>query len=54
VPTLVRHWKVEQIEGLDAEAEQAREKLITRMHRIEKAGRRFASRRSEELATAAT
>jgi acyl-[acyl-carrier-protein] desaturase len=51
VPTVVRHWKVEQLEGLNAEAEQARERLITRMRRIEKAGRRFAARRDEELAT---
>jgi acyl-[acyl-carrier-protein] desaturase len=52
VPTVVRQWKVDQLEGLNAEAEQAREKLMTRMRRIEKAGRRFASRRAEELATA--
>ena len=54
VPTVVRQWKVEQLEGLNPEAEQARDRLMTRMRRIEKAGRRFASRREEELATAGT
>ena len=54
VPTVLRHWKIDQLEGLDPAAEQAREKLLTRMRRIEKAGRRFASRRDEELAAATT
>jgi acyl-[acyl-carrier-protein] desaturase len=54
VPTVVRQWKIDQLEGLNAEAEQARDKLMTRMRRIEKAGRRFASRRDAELASAST
>ena len=42
------------LEGLDAEAEQARAALVKRIDRIGKAGRRFAARRDEaqsELAT---
>jgi acyl-[acyl-carrier-protein] desaturase len=51
VPVVLRHWRVEALEGLTAEAEQARRALVTRIERIGKAGRRFASRR-DELATA--
>lgn len=49
VPVLVRRWNVEALEGLSPEAEAAREKLMTRMRRIERAGRRFSSRRAEQL-----
>jgi acyl-[acyl-carrier-protein] desaturase len=48
-PVVLRHWGVERLEGLTPEAEAARAALITRIERIGKAGRRFASRR--ELAT---
>jgi acyl-[acyl-carrier-protein] desaturase len=47
VPVVLRHWGVESLEGLDAEAEQARAALLKRIERIGKAGRRFASRRAE-------
>lgn len=49
VPVLLRRWNVEGLEGLSPEAEVAREKLITRMRRIERAGRRFSTRRAEQL-----
>jgi acyl-[acyl-carrier-protein] desaturase len=45
VPVVLRHWGVESIEGLDAEAEQARAALVKRIERIGKAGRRLAERR---------
>jgi len=55
VPVVLRHWGVESLTGLDAEAEQARAALVKRIERIGKAGRRFAARRAEhperELAT---
>ena len=55
VPVVLRHWGIESIEGLDAEAEAARASLLKRIERIGKAGRRFAARRAEsperELAT---
>jgi acyl-[acyl-carrier-protein] desaturase len=55
VPVVLRHWGIETLEGLDAEAEQARDSLVQRIGRIGKAGRRFAARRDEarerELAT---
>ena len=51
VPVVLRHWGIEQLEGLDAEAEQARDALVKRIGRIGKAGRRFAARRDEQLAS---
>ena len=50
VPVVLRHWGVEGLTGLDAEAEQALASLLKRIERIGKAGRRFASRRDEQLA----
>ncbi len=52
VPVVLRHWNIEALEGLDAEAEQARAALVKRIGRIGKAGRRLAERRdgaSEQL-----
>jgi acyl-[acyl-carrier-protein] desaturase len=46
-PVVLRHWGIEELEGLDAEAEQARAALVQRIGRIGKAGRRFAARRDE-------
>jgi acyl-[acyl-carrier-protein] desaturase len=47
VPVVLRHWNLASIEGLDAEAEQARAALVKRIDRIGRAGRRFAARRDE-------
>lgn len=47
VPVVLRHWKVESVEGLDDEAEAAREQLITRIDRIGRAGRRLRERQAE-------
>ncbi|MGQ0830878.1 MAG: acyl-ACP desaturase [Microthrixaceae bacterium] len=49
VPVVLRHWGVEAIEGLSPEADAARAALVKRIDRIGKAGRRFASRRAEQL-----
>jgi acyl-[acyl-carrier-protein] desaturase len=50
-PVVLRHWGVESLEGLDAEAEQARAALVKRIERIGRAGRRLSGRRDErELA----
>ncbi len=46
VPVVLRHWGVETIDGLSPEADAARAALVTRIERIGKAGRRFASRRA--------
>ena len=52
VPVIVRQWGIDKLEGLGAQADKARDQLFKRMSRIEKAGKRFASRRDEELAPA--
>ena len=49
VPVVLRHWGVEDLRGLDAEAEQARERLLKRLARSERVARRVAERR--ELTT---
>jgi len=48
VPVVLRTWGIEDLEGLDAEAEQARAALLKRIECIGKAGRRFAARRDED------
>jgi acyl-[acyl-carrier-protein] desaturase len=45
VPVVLRHWGIETIEGLSAEAECARERIVGHIARIERIGRRLASRR---------
>ena len=47
VPVLLRNWEVESLEGLSPEAEEARKKLVKRMERIARVGRRFTDRREE-------
>src|SRR5205085_870889 len=47
VPVVLRHWDLEHLEGLSPEAEQARTRVVERIERIGRAGRRFASRDSE-------
>jgi len=44
VPVVLRHWGVEQLEGLTASAEAARARLVRRIERVGKAGRRMAER----------
>ena len=49
VPVVVRHWGIDQLTGLNAEAEQARDALMTYIGRIGKAGQRQAERRERQL-----
>jgi acyl-[acyl-carrier-protein] desaturase len=51
-PVVVRHWGVEHLEGLSPAAEEARVRLLERIERIGRAGRRFASRRDEDASVA--
>ena len=46
-PTILRNWKVESLEGLSPEAEEARAALVKRIERIGHAGRRLAERQAE-------
>jgi len=49
-PVIIRDWAVEKLEGLTPEAEEARRKLLKRINRIGKVGRRMVERRAERLA----
>ncbi|HET7718475.1 MAG TPA: acyl-ACP desaturase, partial [Acidimicrobiales bacterium] len=44
-PVVLRHWKLEELDGLSAEAEEARTRVLTYMARLEKVARRQAERR---------
>jgi acyl-[acyl-carrier-protein] desaturase len=52
VPVVLRHWAVEGLTGLDAAAEQSRDRLMARMAKSERVARRMAERRAESMATA--
>ncbi|MET0727249.1 MAG: acyl-ACP desaturase, partial [Acidimicrobiales bacterium] len=45
VPVILRHWNLTELEGLTPEAEEARARLVKRMERIARAGRRFGAKR---------
>jgi acyl-[acyl-carrier-protein] desaturase len=47
VPMIVRHWRLDQLEGLDADAEASRERLMARMAKSERVARRLTERRQE-------
>jgi acyl-[acyl-carrier-protein] desaturase len=49
-PVVLGQWQLETIEGLDAEAERAREKCLAHIARVGKAGRRMAGRREHAAA----
>lgn len=50
VPVVVRHWGIENLTGLDDDAERARDSLLTYIRRVGKAGERQAERRERMLA----
>jgi acyl-[acyl-carrier-protein] desaturase len=54
VPVVLRQWKVDELEGLDGEAEQARERLMKRLAKSERVARRMSERRDTNEATALT
>lgn len=49
LPVVVRHWKVDKLEGLTPEAEQAREKVLHQIARIERVGQRMVERSAERV-----
>ena len=49
-PVVLRDWKIESLEGLSPEAEQARDALVTQISRIGKIGRRLAEKREARKA----
>jgi acyl-[acyl-carrier-protein] desaturase len=46
-PVVRRHWGIEDLTGLDPEAEEARARLVRHMDKVAKVGRRMAARRAE-------
>jgi acyl-[acyl-carrier-protein] desaturase len=46
VPVVLRHWNVEHLTGLDAAAEQSRDRLMARLAKSERVARRMADRRA--------
>ena len=52
VPVVLRQWDVEHVTGLDAEGEQARERLMKRLAKSERVARRVAERRESTLTPA--
>jgi acyl-[acyl-carrier-protein] desaturase len=50
LPVVLRHWDLEALTGLTAEAERARDSVLHRIERIAQAGRRTAARREEHAA----
>jgi acyl-[acyl-carrier-protein] desaturase len=47
VPCVLRQWKLDELTGLDAEAEQARDRTIKHIDRVGRAARRATDRRAE-------
>jgi acyl-[acyl-carrier-protein] desaturase len=48
VAVVLRHWKIESLEGLSPEADQARTRVVRYIDRVGRAARRFSSRRAEQ------
>jgi acyl-[acyl-carrier-protein] desaturase len=48
VPVVIRHWKLEEIEGLSPEAEEARTRVLAYMARLESIARRLMERRQAQ------
>lgn len=53
VPVILRAWRLESLEGLSPEAEEARGRLVHRMARIDKVAKSQSARRAERMASAA-
>jgi acyl-[acyl-carrier-protein] desaturase len=50
VPMVLRTWQLDQLEGLDADAEQARERLMAYLAKSERVARRLAERKQRNAA----
>ena len=46
VPVILKHWRIEQLQNLKAAAEQARERLLHHMERMNTAAKRLLARRA--------
>jgi acyl-[acyl-carrier-protein] desaturase len=52
-PVVLGTWGLESVEGLSPEAEQARERCLSHIGKVAKAGRRMAERREQRAAASA-
>ncbi len=52
VPVILKHWRIEQVQNLKAAAEQARERLLHHMERMNSAAKRLLARRARRTAPA--
>jgi len=52
VPVVLRHWRVEELTGLSADAERARDRLVARIERTGRIGRELQERRASNLTPA--
>ena len=53
VPCVLRHWKIDEIQGLSDSAEKARERLFAQMARLKKVGTHLAEKREARQAALA-
>ena len=51
-PCVLRHWNIEAVAGLDAEADAARATTLAYITRVERVGKRIAERRDKKAAAA--
>ena len=54
VPVVIRHWRVERIQGLSPDAEAARAAILQRIERIATVARKQAGRRANRAMTVGT
>jgi acyl-[acyl-carrier-protein] desaturase len=52
VPVVFKHWRIEQLQNLKAAAEQARERVIKHIERLDLAAQRMVARRARRAAPA--
>ena len=48
---MLRHWKLDTLEGLSPEAEEARVRVLAFIERLGKVAKRIAARRGERVST---
>lgn len=51
VPVVLRHWRIDRLEGLKSTAERARERLLEHIKRVGRVANRFVERRVLQPAT---
>ena len=52
-PVVLRHWNIEAVTGLDAEAERARDRVVAYIARVDRIGKQMTRRRERRLSSVA-